>query len=421
MKIVLITSNAQINNETRSLSSDLMLNILQKINDERENNLKTSTPLDFEAEESDISIKNYYTRSNPCGSSPCHNGGSCQYPITTDFPPTTVPPEQLEQLCEDADPLEVVFVLDGSGSVGSSNFNTQLTFLQQLTAAMNIGPDKTRVGLLHYTHNAWVEFNFLDNPTSVQNEIDAIYYRGRWGGTNTGEAIEKAYDRIIKDRTRAGATVIMIVVTDGESRDEVTDASNNMRGHGITMFAVGYAGANVAELETIANDPDTEHVFVGETASDLLAMVNSLTEMVCTTVPGNGVNFACDCPYLYTGELCETFVLPCEYSDTNNGNPCLNGAVCENINGNTEYSCTCAAGYTHSNCETVIPCFSSPCQNSGNCTDINDFSVKPIFHAFPDLVITMALVKMKIIFQVLIVIAHWDGSEIPVMNFFPAN
>ena len=51
----------------------------------------------------------------------------------------------------------------------------------------------------------------------------------------------------------------MIVVTDGASGDNVEPIANDMRDHGIIMFAVGYSGALESELDEIANDPSSDY------------------------------------------------------------------------------------------------------------------------------------------------------------------
>ena len=79
----------------------------------------------------------------------------------------------------------------------------------------------------------------------------------------------------------------MVVVTDGQSQDEVSGSAENMRANGVIMAAVGYAGAVVSELNTIANDPDEDFVFLGNTADDLLNLSASLTETICTTQPAS--------------------------------------------------------------------------------------------------------------------------------------
>ena len=73
----------------------------------------------------------------------------------------------------------------------------------------------------------------------------------------------------------------MVVVTDGASGDNVEPVADDMRDHGIIMFAVGYSGASVGELEEIANDPNEDYVFIGNTAQDLSEITIALTQQVC--------------------------------------------------------------------------------------------------------------------------------------------
>ena len=82
------------------------------------------------------------------------------------------------------------------------------------------------------------------------------------------------------------------------------------------------------------------------------------------------LSYTCDCPYLYSGDNCEIFQVPCDFENQ----PCQNGGNCTNINDDTAYSCTCAAGFTNTNCETAVPCFSEPCKNNGTCENEPDYS-----------------------------------------------
>ena len=85
-------------------------------------------------------------------------------------------------------------------------------------------------------------------------------------------------------------------------------------------------------------------------------------------------DYSCSCDAGWTGKNCDqgvsieedkwkehadyvvADVLECA------SNPCLNGAVCnEGANG---YTCTCATGFTGTNCETNIDdCAAAPCVN----------------------------------------------------------
>ena len=71
----------------------------------------------------------------------------------------------------------------------------------------------------------------------------------------------------------------IIVLNDGGSADEVSSIASNLRNAGIQMFAMGYKGADYTELLEITNDPDT--VFMGNSATDLLAFRPELTGQIC--------------------------------------------------------------------------------------------------------------------------------------------
>ncbi|XP_072013253.1 uncharacterized protein [Amphiura filiformis] len=73
-------------------------------------------------------------------------------------------------------------------------------------------------------------------------------------------------------------------------------------------------------------------------------------------------SYTCTCAAGYTGTICDTNIDDC------NPNPCQNGGSCSD--GVDSYTCTCAAGYTGTTCDTNIDdCSPNPCQNEGNCTD----------------------------------------------------
>ena len=82
-------------------------------------------------------------------------------------------------------PADLIFLLDGSGSEGNKNFNTQLQFVKNFTDQFEIGPNNTRVSLATFAthvHNEFYLNQFL-NKTSLMQHIDATKYPD--GETNT--------------------------------------------------------------------------------------------------------------------------------------------------------------------------------------------------------------------------------------------
>jgi hypothetical protein len=83
----------------------------------------------------------------------------------------------------------------------------------------------------------------------------------------------------------------------------------------------------------------------------------------------DGVNaYTCTCAAGYTGTNCETNINDCA------PDPCQNGAAC--VDGVNDYSCTCPAGYSGKTCATNIDdCAANPCLNGGACVDgVNAFT-----------------------------------------------
>ena len=55
--------------------------------------------------------------------------------------------------------LDLIFVLDSSGSVGPTNFQIMLSFVTNVVSNLNIGPDQIRIGLILFNKIAIVQFS----------------------------------------------------------------------------------------------------------------------------------------------------------------------------------------------------------------------------------------------------------------------
>ncbi|CAH1777003.1 unnamed protein product [Owenia fusiformis] len=156
---------------------------------------------------------------------------------------------------------EIVFVLDSSGSVGSSNFNKIKAFVINIVKFLPIASDEVRIGVISYESSVYhiIRLHQYTTQTSLQNAIRSIPYQG--GGTATGTAINAG--RVELRSGRANTPKLLVVVTDGKAsyNSDPIQPSNAARSEGIVMFAVGIGRTDDAELRAIANDPDQEHMF----------------------------------------------------------------------------------------------------------------------------------------------------------------
>ncbi|XP_035692567.1 collagen alpha-3(VI) chain-like, partial [Branchiostoma floridae] len=177
---------------------------------------------------------------------------------------------------------DIVFLVDGTGSVGLDNFERMKTFIRQLFAYLDIGENAVRVSIVQYAAQARTEF-FLDqyyDLQEAQDAVDGIDYMG--GYTLTGKAIDFAtnlhFD--LRKGARADVTKIAVVITDGRSYDDVNRPARRMRQAGIVTIAVG-VGNNLDrdQLTAIAGDPKTLLSLDG--FDRLQDLTTSLPTMLC--------------------------------------------------------------------------------------------------------------------------------------------
>ncbi|XP_053880420.1 collagen alpha-1(XXI) chain isoform X2 [Malaclemys terrapin pileata] len=161
-------------------------------------------------------------------------------------------------------PADLVFILDGSYSVGPENFEIIKRWLVNITRNFDIGPKFIQVGVVQYSDYPVLEIPLgtHDSTENLIREMEFIQYLG--GNTRTGRSIQFSIDHLFAKSSRF-LTKIAVVLTDGKSQDEVKDAAAEARKNKITLFAIG-VGSEIEEdeLRAIANKPSSTYVFYVE-------------------------------------------------------------------------------------------------------------------------------------------------------------
>ena len=192
-------------------------------------------------------------------------------------------------MCQAA--IDLIFVLDASGSVGASNFQLMRNFTANVVRNLNIGPDATRVGLVLYSSSASVQFSLNTHMTntSLLQAIAAVPFTG--GGTNTAVAITtciQQFDTSFGARPQSnGISRVAIVVTDGFSNDRAATiaAAEMAHSENILSYGVGIgSNVNMEELAAIASDPDSQYLrsLSGFNPSELRSLQETLNDQACT-------------------------------------------------------------------------------------------------------------------------------------------
>ncbi|XP_056236931.1 collagen alpha-6(VI) chain-like isoform X1 [Seriola aureovittata] len=195
---------------------------------------------------------------------------------------------QLSQECARATVADIVFLIDGSSSIGQANFEAGQQFLRSVVSGLDIGPDKVRVGLAQYSDEPHQEFLLKDHmdKQSLLAEIGTFPYRK--GGTQTGKAIDFLMERYFTEEggSRASQRVpqIAVIITDGDSMDNVTAPAQRLKQNGVIAFAIGVGNANLKELQSIASRPSERFLFTINSYQALVALTDGLLQTVCVSM-----------------------------------------------------------------------------------------------------------------------------------------
>ena len=184
--------------------------------------------------------------------------------------------------------LDLLFLLDESGSVGNDSHHLGLQFMDSVISFYDISPDSTRVAVISFSTGANVEFDFDDHSTlqQVQGAIGRISYNG--GFTHTATALDLAAE-LFNDPSNSGARPIsagiprvVVLITDGRSnRFSITQPAMDLQAAGVTVYSIGIGNYNLNELLFIASDPDMDHVFLLQSYTDAAFFTQLLGGTTC--------------------------------------------------------------------------------------------------------------------------------------------
>lgn len=175
--------------------------------------------------------------------------------------------------------IDIAFLLDGSGSVRYHNFYTMKTFVETIIKRFT-GRD-AQFAIAQYARYCQIHYYF---NSMEENKVSSIPYQNG-DATFTAAAIKKVVEMLFIESkgARPSATRILLVITDGQSHDrgELLNASKEALEKNIICIAIGVGSAfsndyAKEELNTIATDPDADHVF---RVTDFNALNNILQKL----------------------------------------------------------------------------------------------------------------------------------------------
>uniref|UniRef100_A0A8C0X4W2 Collagen alpha-1(XX) chain n=1 Tax=Castor canadensis TaxID=51338 RepID=A0A8C0X4W2_CASCN len=194
--------------------------------------------------------------------------------------------------CTPPTPTDMVFLVDGSWSVGHSHFQQVKDFLASVIEPFEIGPDKVQVGLTQYSGDPQTEWdlNSFHTREQVLAAVHSLRYKG--GNTFTGLALTHVLGQNLKPVAglRPEAAKVVVLVTDGKSQDDVRMAAGMLKDIGVDVFTVGVKNADEAELKLLASRPLDITVHNVLDFPQLATLAGLLSRLICQKVQGRNLS-----------------------------------------------------------------------------------------------------------------------------------
>lgn len=155
--------------------------------------------------------------------------------------------------------FDVAFILDGS-QVSRSDFSEIKDVAKSLVSKLNVGEDKTHIGVIEFGQDARIAlpFSWVNNEDQVKLFMDTIQPTG--GTSRLDRAFTKTKDIFnIEQGYRPGASKIAVLIVNSEYNGlDVTleKAMQDLRKDGIRVYIIASNRPTQERLETLVHKDD---------------------------------------------------------------------------------------------------------------------------------------------------------------------
>lgn len=180
--------------------------------------------------------------------------------------------------------VDLVFLMDGSTSIHPDDFKKMKAFLASIVQEFDVSANRVRIGAAQFSHTYRPEFPLgtYVGKKEISFQIENIQQIS--GNTLIGAALQMVghfFQPDMGSRINAGTPQVLLVLTDGQSQDEVARAAEDLRHKGIDIYSVGIGDVDDQQLIQItgtASKKLTVHNF-----DELQKVKKRISRNICTS------------------------------------------------------------------------------------------------------------------------------------------
>lgn len=183
---------------------------------------------------------------------------------------------------------DIIFLIDVSGSVSYSGFNTEKEFVKSMLSEISVQPIASRVAVVTFGKYVQENIDYIDyasldkNKCTFTKEFARVTHR-RGPATNMQGALAQA-EKILKganDRNlkRKHVNTVVVLLTDGYwnmggSPYHTASVLRDRNGYDVELFAVGVGTRLTSQLGQVAGDPS--NVIIARDFSDFESLATRI-------------------------------------------------------------------------------------------------------------------------------------------------
>lgn len=171
-------------------------------------------------------------------------------------------------------PVDVELVLDTSGSMQGTPFTNLKVAANKFIDVLDKGSDGvqngvigngSRIGIVSFDSIAFLKAPLTNNANQLKGTVNSL---SLGGNTNHGAAFQLAQQQLSATGTNKK---ILVMFTDGETNvgPQPGPIATNIKAAGIEIYTIGLGAVNTAQLNSWASEPDSTHVFITPSSSQL--------------------------------------------------------------------------------------------------------------------------------------------------------
>lgn len=178
--------------------------------------------------------------------------------------------------------VDVMLVLDSSGSIGSIDYETVRSFARALVASLRVAPDGARVGIAQFSSPSQnrLETELSADPAALNRVIESMKFLA--GSTDMVGGLQIGLDEM-RRHGRTGIPGVVIMMSDGQpNQGDPGPVAAEIKQAGFRLITIGVgSGIDATLMKNLASAPADDNFIFAEDFDALLELIDRLVLNLC--------------------------------------------------------------------------------------------------------------------------------------------